>query len=352
MIEEAVHDGAGIMAACEIVGITSKTYWNWKKNGMEDRRSREARAAAPVPRKENHRKLSEQEVNAMVERLSKADVVDMPPTQAFYYLADLGEYYCSISTIYRCLRMRGLAKTRRPCAKPKKRAKPHEYKATGPNQVWTWDITYFRDSSYNGRFYYVYAIVDIFTRDVVHHEEHDADNADYAKKFLETAFLKRGIKPKQLVLHSDNGSSMKAAETLAVLDGYGIKFSHSRPRVSDDNPFSESFFKTMKYCGTYPKGGFATLEAASKWVEKFVRKYHNRFHSGINNTTPQSRLDGTDKDMLERRAKLLEKSREAHPERWINKKIMNCDPVLAVMLNPDNAQARCGAKAVVNAEAL
>ena len=175
---------------------------------------------------------------------------DLSLTQVFYKLLDENkEYWCSLSTLYRLFRARGLNARRTPIREARRRSKPTAYSAEKPNEVWTWDITHLRSSKYTGRFYYAYVIVDVFSRMVVSARVFVADNADFAMRFLGDAFRRYGIKPGQLVMHSDNGASMKAAPTLALLEKNGITFSHSRPRVSNDNPYSESFFRTLKYSG-------------------------------------------------------------------------------------------------------
>lgn len=257
--------------------------------------------------------------------------------QAYITLLDNGEYYGSLSTIYRVMKKQGMT-TRRNTVRPsKKRHKPSTFEATGPNQVWSWDITYMRDATCPGSFYYGYVVIDIYSRLIVHAEVYPADNAHYATEFLSKAFHKHGIKPRSLVLHSDNGSSMKAAETLALLDEWEVRFSHSRPRVSNDNPYSEAFFKTLKYKGgRYPRQGFRSLEKARDWVNKFVTCYNNdHFHSGIGYVTPQSRFNNEDAEILGKRKRVLEEARKKNPERWINGVVMNCEPAGTQFLNPE-----------------
>lgn len=194
-----------------------------------------------------------------------------------------------------------------------------------------------RDATCPGSFYYGYVVIDIYSRLIVHAEVYPADNAHYATEFLSKAFHKHGIKPRSLVLHSDNGSSMKAAETLALLDEWEVRFSHSRPRVSNDNPYSEAFFKTLKYKGgRYPRQGFRSLEKARDWVNKFVTCYNNdHFHSGIGYVTPQSRFNNEDAEILGKRKRVLEEARKKNPERWINGVVMNCEPAGTQFLNPE-----------------
>lgn len=331
LIEEAVAGGARIAIACKHLGITAKTYRNWKATkSLED-----GRLHAKRPERQA-RQLSVEEEAYLIERLAQSDVVDKTPAQAFYTLLDKGEYVGSISTIYRYLEKHKQLKSRTGCASRQKRSKPQEFVATEPNQVWTWDITYFKDARYPGHYFFAYVIVDLYSRYIVQARVFDADNSDYAVEFLRGALWEHRINQERgLVLHSDNGSSMKAAQTLALLDVFGVKHSHSRPRVSDDNPYSESVFKTMKYCGMFPRGGFDSKAEAQEWLDNFVNRYHGRYHSGIGMTTPYSRFYGLDKAILAKRAALIEKQRALRPDRWISGRTLNCDYVESVSLNPD-----------------
>ncbi len=264
--------------SCEAVGITPRTLQNWRHAPDGDGRLDRSNFTSP-------RQIPEDLREQIVDRFCKADVRDLSLTQAFYKLLDENkEYWCSLSTLYRLFRAQGLNARRAPTREARRRSKPTAYSAEKPNEVWTWDITYLRSSKYTGRFYYAYVIVDVYSRMVVSARVFEADNADFAVRFLGDAFRRYGIKPGQLVVHSDNGASMKAAPTLALLEKNGITFSHSRPRVSNDNPYSESFFRTLKYSGDYlyPRDGFDNAEEAEQWVQGFVDHYneHHR-HRGI-----------------------------------------------------------------------
>lgn len=260
--------------------------------------------------------------------------------EAFYYLLDTKEeFYCSISTLYRIFKKRGLNGKRNQCRAPRRSSKPTTYAATAPDQVWSWDITYFRSRHYSGQFYYAYVLVDIYSRRVMHSKVYDADNAKYACEFLSEALKAYKIKPGQLVLHSDNGPSMKANETLSLLKTFGVQSSYSRPRVSNDNPYSESLFKTLKYNGffLYPQGGFESITQAQRWLGRFVDFYNLRHrHRGIRMVTPDDRYSGRDVRILEKRKTIIEKARKTHPQRWISGKTMNLEPAGAVYLNPEN----------------
>jgi transposase InsO family protein len=204
---------------------------------------------------------------------------------------------------------------RRKSKAPVHREKPR-LKASGPNQVLSWDITYLK-SPISGIYFYLYLVIDIWSRKIVAWEIHERESADYAAAMLRTLDCKqslRGIK-----LHSDNGSPMKGLSMLAMMQQLGVEPSHSRPRVSTDNPYSESLFGTLKYQASYPSF-FESLDEARAWVEKFVDYYNNRhLHSGIGYVTPEDRHTGRDVQILETRRKTYEEARRKHPERWSGK---------------------------------
>lgn len=216
------------------------------------------------------------------------------------------------------------------------RYKPSRYEATGPNQVWTWDITYLRDAEHCTRFYYAFVVIDIYSRYMVHYDVFEAETSQNAVRFLTEAMDKHYIRPRCLVLHSDNGAAMKAAETLGLLAVRGVEFSHSRPRVSNDNPYSESLFKTMKYTGHMGKRNYHGLEECKKGLAAFAQKYNEQWvHSGINNVTPWARFSGVDAAICKARREVLEKARQQHPERWIGSRVMRCETAGSQWLNPD-----------------
>ena len=330
LVQEAAAAGARATEACRFIGLDYGTFCKWRDHPEdEDRRS-------TCERKPNRRSLSAEEKAVVIERLCRPDVCDLSPRQAFYKLLDQGEYYCSQSTIYRLFKETGLD-VRRDGARPGvHRNKPTSFVATGPNQVWAWDITYLRDANYKTRFYYAFAIVDIYSRYVVHADVFDSETADNAVSFLSEAFDRHHIAPRQLVLHSDNGAAMKAAQTAALLVNRGVQISHSRPRVSDDNPYIESFFKTMKYMGHMGRCRFPSLEACRCRLRSFVRTYNcNMVHSGINCVTPACRFECRDGSVLEARRSVLEEAKRKHPERWIKGKVMDCSVAGPQCLNPD-----------------
>lgn len=210
---------------------------------------------------------------------------------------------------------------------------PPTHIATASNQVWTWDITWL-NAFIKGQYYKLYLIIDMFSRLIVAYEVWEEEKAEHAECLIRKATLSQGIAGRPLVLHSDNGSPMKAATFKATLEKLGVQSSFSRPRVSNDNPYSEALFKTMKYRPKYPFKGFASLEEARKWVKKFVKWYnYTHLHSGINFVTPYQRHYGLDKGIMENRTKVYEKAKMNHPERW-SKNIRNWSLPKYVSLNP------------------
>ena len=330
LITESVQAGARAVEACKCLGIAFSSYLKWRQNPQsEDQRPK--REFGPNPRA-----LSEKERQAVYERYCQPDVCDLSVRQAFHALLDKGEYLASEATVYRVLRQHK-ANTRRDGVRPTvKRHKPTSYEATGPNQVWSWDITYLRDAEHATRFYYAFAVVDIYSRYLVHYDVFDAETSQDAVRFLSEAMNKHFIQPRCLVLHSDNGAAMKAAETLGLLAVRGVEFSHSRPRVSNDNPYSESLFKTMKYTGHMGKRNYHSLEECQGVLADFARKYNEQWvHSGINNVTPLARFSGEDAAICKARRQVMAKARQQHPERWISGRMRNYEPAGSQWLNPD-----------------
>ena len=310
LIEEARAAGARLKPACDILGISERTYQRWIKGGsiQEDKRPV---AKRPCPKN----KLTEKERAEVIQVASSPEFADLTPHQIVPILADKGKYIASESTIYRILKEEKMNTHRGKSQAPVKRETPTHI-ATAPNQVWTWDITWL-NAFIKGQYFKLYLIIDMFSRLIVAYEVWETEKAQYAEQLIRRAVLAQGIQGRPLVLHSDNGSPMKAATFQATLEKLGVQSSFSRPRVSNDNPYSESLFKTLKYCPKYPFKEFATIEEARKWVKKFVTWYNQiHLHSGINYLTPYQRHYGLDKNIIENRIKVYEKAKAKHPERW------------------------------------
>ena len=217
-----------------------------------------------------------------------------------------------------------------------KRNHPTTYSADAPNQVWMWDITYL-NGPHRGMFYYLYLFSDLYDRNIVGWEVFETESAEHASELIRRICLKQQrLSVEPLVLHSDNGSPMKGATMLATLYQLGITPSNSRPRVSNDNPYAESLFKTLKYRPNYQPKGFETLEAAREWVSLFVKWYnYEHHHSGINFLTPAQMRSGKGPEILEQRHQVYETAKSAHPERWNGRDTRNWSMPEKVYLNPE-----------------
>ena len=258
---------------------------------------------------------------------------DLPPCQIVPILAESGVYIGSEASFYRILRENSML-AHRSRSKPSRHRKPKEYVATGPNQVWSWDISYLR-SSVRGKFFYLYLVVDVWSRMIVGWAVHEVESAELAGGLISEACLRHGVDPEKLVLHSDNGGPMKGATMLATLQWLGIIPSFSRPSVSNDNPYSEALFKTLKYRPEYPSKPFEDLQAAEAWMQEFVNWYnHEHRHSGIRFVTPATRHFGEDKLILEKRKEVYEEAKQKNPSRWASGKTRIWEPIQEVALNP------------------
>ena len=261
---------------------------------------------------------------------------DQPPSQIIPLLADLGSYLCSESTMYRILHENDMVQ-HRGASRPKTHTKPEALKATAPNQLWSWDIT-FMLSNIRGKFYYLYMFMDIYSRKIVGFDVFEEQTAEHAATVVSQAYSAEGLRAGDVTLHSDNGGPMKGSMMLATLQRLGIVPSFSRPSVSDDNPFSEALFKTLKYCPQYPSKPFESLEAAKAWVVAFVHWYNTvHQHSGINFVTPSDRHTGKDTEILANRASVYELARQQNPNRWSGK-VRNWEQGAVVYLNAKHAK--------------
>jgi len=318
--------GARQIKACQILGITLRTLQRWRKHpDRHDMRK--------GPHSKPANSLTDAEKTAILEIANSPRFKDMPPAQIVPILLDEGRFIASESSFYRVLKENNMIKHREN-TRPRKHNAPTEYIANGPNQVWSWDITYLK-STIKGVFYYLYMIIDIFSRLIIQWHIHTNESSEYASKLISEACLQQGVQRDQLILHSDNGGPMKGATMLSTLQFLGVLPSFSRPRVSDDNPYSEALFKTLKYRPEYPDMPFSSIEEAETWVQTFAQWYnHEHMHSGINYVTAYSRHMGTDVTILQNRKVILEAAREMNPERWIKGKVRNCDSIASVILNP------------------
>jgi transposase InsO family protein len=324
MVKTAVGSGCNQQKACEAVDITPRTYQRWGLNpGLGDGRF------GPLQAPGN--RLTEFEQAKVIKIATSTEFCDKSPHQIVPTLADRGEYVASESSFYRFLKAAALL-NHRGKSKPRSVTRPKAYVAVRPNQIYSWDITYLL-SAIRGLYYYLYLFLDIFSRKIVGWEVHERESAELSSRLLVQICKNEGVKPDEVTLHSDNGGPMKGATMLVTMQKLGVMPSFSRPSVSNDNPYSEAMFKTLKYCPQFPTKPFETIEAARDWVKAFVIWYNTeQLHSGINFVTPASKHNGNDVQILEKRGKVYAEAKEKNPARWSGK-TRNWQPVREVKLN-------------------
>lgn len=323
IIKGAVEAGARKKRACEELGIPIRTIQRWEKI-REDRRKN----AIHSPKN----KLTQEEVDKIIYTVSLERFRDKSPKEIVPVLAEEGIYIASESSMYRILREKRMVLHRENTREPKKRHKPKELLATGPNQVWSWDITYIK-TAVKGLFYYLYLFMDIWDRKIVCWDIFEEQTSENARSTI--LKVSDEVNLKEIALHSDNGSPMKGATFLATLSWLGVVPSFSRPACSNDNPYSESLFKTIKYRTSFPKAFKSTVEA-KKWMESFVCWYNNEHrHSGINYVTPNQRHNGLDKKILKTRTETYRTAMLKNPARWIKGKCRNWSYENDAVLNPN-----------------
>jgi len=331
-IDVAHGAGARLHLACEIAGIDLRTLQRWKaQDGLVVGDGR-PQAVRPVP---SHT-LSAAERAELLRVANEPRFAAVPPARIVPMLADEGIYLASESSFSRVLRAQGQSAHRGRAKAPRAVRAPTTHIATTPCAVWCWDMTYL-PASVIGLWFHLYLILDLYSRKIVGWEVHDSDDAEHAAHLVRRTALAEGIaalstKP---VLHGDNGSTLKATSVLAMLHWLGVKPSYSRPRVSDDNAYAESLFRTAKYRPEFPTKGFADLDQARAWVAGFVHWYNvDHRHSGIRYVSPAQRHAGEDHAILSARHALYTKARERNPARW-SRTTRNWSPIGAVTLNPE-----------------
>jgi putative transposase len=331
-IEQAQAAGARLKPACELAGIDLRTLQRWKAGDGLTRGDRRPDAVHATP----VHALSEAERAHLLAVANEPRFAEVPPSRIVPILADEGVYLASESSFHRVLRAEGQSGHRGRAKAPQATRPPTTHVATGPNVVWCWDMT-FLPATVAGIWFYLYLILDLYSRKIVGFEVHERDSADHAAHLVRRTALAEGIHAatEKPVLHGDNGATLKATTVLAMLHWLGIKPSYSRPRVSDDNAYAESLFRTAKYRPEFPGQGFADLNAARAWAAGFVHWYNvEHRHSGIRYVTPAQRHAGEDRDLLAARHAVYVGAREANPRRWSGP-TRNWTPVGAVTLNPE-----------------
>lgn len=292
--------------ACNDLGINLKTFKRWKLSPEDMRKG---------PKTTPANKLTDEEVQEVIKVSTSKEYMDLAPSKIVPMLADKGRYIASESSFYKILRERKLLEHRGKSKRPSP-SKPVPLVATAPNQIYSWDITYLK-SCIRGQFFYLYMFMDIFSRKIVGFDIYESESMDYSSELIDRICEAEEVEKDQLTLHSDNGGPMKGATMLATLEKLGVVASFSRPSVSNDNPYSESLFKTLKYCPEYSSNPFKSIEEAKEWVDKFVYWYnHKHLHSGIKFVTPNDRHEGKDIENLKRRKLVYESAKLKNPSRW------------------------------------
>lgn len=324
LVLEGEAQGLTQFDSCETVGVGQRTLQRWRLHPeLEDGRQ--------GPKNTSGNQLSEAEKAKIINIAISPEFRNKSPHQIVPILADRGEFIASESSFYRVMKSEKVL-VHRGLSAPKKMHRPKPFEAVKPNEVYSWDITYLL-SSVRGQYFYLYMFIDIFSRKIVGWRVHTRESSELSSSLLTEICFKENINPDQLALHADNGGPMKGATMLVTMQKLGVVPSFSRPSVSDDNPFSESLFKTLKYCPQYPTKPFESCFAASLWVEEFVSWYNNEhLHSGISFVTPSARHDGDDVAILEKRKLIYAEAKEKNPNRWSGK-IRNWNRIETVKLN-------------------
>ena len=324
VIDAVVEMGGTQDAATERLGLSKRTVERWRSRPEDLRQG---------PKSEPENKLSKAEREKILAIANSPEYRDLPPGQIVPRLADKGQYVASESSFRRVL-IEAEQATRRSRTSAPKHARPPERMATKPNQVWSWDISYLPGPA-RGEHFYLYMVMDIWSRRIIAAEVHGTESQELAASLVERAIREQNLPKGGLYLHSDNGGPMKGSTMLAKLQELGVIASFSRPGTSDDNPYSESLFHTMKYHPSYPDSRFESLADAREWVEAFVRWYNeSHLHSGITFTSPQERHDGRDVATLAKRRQVYAAAKARHPERWGSRAPRSWKRVERVHLNP------------------
>lgn len=323
-VAETLGQVIGVKAACEALAVSRSTLY---------RRRNPTSSKSPSP---NARALSEDEQKKVLEALFSPRFVDAAPAEVFATLLEEGHYLCSIRTMYRILHRHHACRERRLLVHHPDHAKP-ELVATAPNQVWTWDITKIRGAE-RGVYYQLYVILDLFSRKVVGWLLAENESAELAEHLIETTFRREGVEPGQLTLHADRGPAMRSGTVAELLSGLGVRKSHSRPRTSDDNAYSEAQFKTLKYHSSFP-GRFESLEGGRLFLRGFFAWYNQEHHHwGIALFTPEQVHSGRFEQVLVQKQAALDTAYRAHPERFVRRRPRAKRPPEKVYLNRPTTQ--------------
>lgn len=301
---EQLSQHTGVYAACQALGVPRSSFYRAQRPKKEAR-----------PRPTPQRALSEQEKAQVRQTLNSERFQDSSPRQVYATLLDEGLYYCSWRTMYRILDEHQEVRERRNQLRHPKYHAP-ELLTTSPNRLWSWDLTKLR-GPVKWTYYYLYTILDVFSRYVVGWLIANRESATLAKQLIQATCEKQGIQPEQLTVHADRGSSMRSKTVALLLADLGVTKTHSRPYVSNDNPYSESQFKTMKYRPDYPKR-FGSIQDARTWARSFFGWYNNdHHHTALGLMTPTVVHHGQAEGVIEYRRQVLQTAYATHPERFV-----------------------------------
>jgi len=313
--------------ACAAIGLSRATAY--RRLGLPPARRQGPRRAHP-------RRIPDAERSEILALLDSERFIDQPPREAYAALLSEGEYRCSWRTMYRILRERAPIRERRNHREPRRHAIPR-LEAVAPNDVWSWDISKL-PSHVSGVFFNLYVVLDLFSRFVVAWMVAERENSALAKQLFAEAISRYGIEPGQLIVHQDRGAPMTAHGFAELLSELGVERSYSRPRVSNDNPFSESAFHTVKYQPDYP-GRFRDIRHARRWCEDFFAWYNEaHHHSGLALFTPADVYHGRVEEVARRRQDALARAYAEHPQRFVAGPPSVARPPSRVLINPADEQ--------------
>lgn len=314
----------GTAAACDALGLPRSTYYRQRKEKKTGDAQRE-RPAPPLA-------LSAAEEQHVLDILHEERFWDKNPYQVYATLLDEGIYLCSVRTMYRILAKNDEVRERRRQVSRPHYEKP-ELLATGPNQVWSWDITKLKGPT-KWTYFYLYVIIDIFSRCVVGWMVAHREQATLAERLIDDTCQKQNIVSGQLTIHADRGSSMTSKKVAQLLSDLGVTKTHSRPHVSNDNPYSEAHFKTLKYCPLFP-GQFGSLQDARAFCGDFVTWYNTEHkHSALGFLAPEQVHYGQDQEVLAQRAAVLHEAFLKNPQRFKGKVPQPLPVPEAAWINP------------------
>jgi putative transposase len=320
---ESLAKDVGVKGACDALAVSRSGFYRWLDRG-EETTSKDHRVPSPLA-------LSQGEQQVVLDTLHMEHFADQTPREVYAALLDEGTYLCSVRTMYRVLEKHHEVRERRNQLRHPHYKKP-ELLAEGPNQVWSWDITKLK-GPVKWTYYYLYVILDIFSRYVVGWMVAHQELASLAKKLIEQSCEKQGIQQSQLIIHSDRGPSMNSKTVALLLAELGITKSLSRPYVNNDNPFSEAQFKTLKYRPEFPER-FGCSEDARYFCQNFFSWYNTEhYHSGIGFLTPEDVHYGRAEHIIKERHAVLNAAYEKHPKRFKGKMPKSMALPAAVWIN-------------------